>query len=73
MVISMEIKARIPGMVMEVKVKEGDTVKTKTVLAVMEAMKMEQPIASPVEGRVKEIRVAVKDKVKAGQVLMVIE
>ena len=41
MVISMEIKARIPGMVMEVKVKEGDTVKTKTVLAVMEAMKME--------------------------------
>ena len=69
----MEIKARIPGMVTAVNVKVGDDVKVKTIVGVMEAMKMEQPIASPVEGRVKEIRVAVKDKVKAGQVLMVIE
>ena len=69
----MEIKARIPGMITEVKVKEGDSVKVKTVLAVMEAMKMEQPIASPVEGVVKEVKVAVKDKVKAGQVLLVVE
>ena len=69
----MEIKARIPGMVTAVNVKVGDAVKVKTVVGVMEAMKMEPPIASPVEGRVKEIRVGVKDKVKAGQVLMVIE
>ena len=47
--------------------------KTKTVVAVMEAMKMEQPIPSPVDGTVKEIRVAVKDKVKAGDVLLVVE
>ena len=73
MVISMEIKARIPGKVMEVKVKEGDTVKTKTVLAVMEAMKMEQPIASPLDGTVKEVKVAANDKVKAGQVLLIVE
>lgn len=60
-------------MVMEVKVKEGDTVKTKTVLAVMEAMKMEQPIASPLDGTVKEVKVAANDKVKAGQVLLIVE
>lgn len=69
----MEIKARIPGMIMEIKVKEGDNVKAKSVLAIMEAMKMEQPIASPVDGTVKEVKVAVKDKVKAGQVLLVVE
>lgn len=69
----MEVKARIPGVVIAINVKEGDTVKQKAIVGVMEAMKMEQPIASPVEGTVKEIKVAVKDKVKAGQVLMVIE
>lgn len=69
----MEIKARIPGMVTAINVKVGDSVKVKTIVGVMEAMKMEQPIASPVEGEVKEIKVAVKEKVKAGQVLMVIE
>ncbi len=69
----MEIKARIPGMITAVPVKVGDSVKTKTVVAVMEAMKMEQPIPSPVDGTVKEIRVAVKDKVKAGDVLLVVE
>ena len=69
----MEIKARIPGMITEIKVSEGDSVKAKTVLAVMEAMKMEQPIASPVEGVVKEVKVAVREKVKAGQVLLVVE
>lgn len=69
----MEIKARIPGMVTAIHVKVGDTVKVKNIVGVMEAMKMEQPIASPVEGQVKEVKVAVKDKVKAGQVLMVIE
>ena len=69
----MEIKARIPGMITAVNVKEGDTVKVKSVVCVMEAMKMEQPIASPVEGVVKEVKVAVKDKVKAGQVLVIVE
>lgn len=69
----MEIKARIPGMITAINVKEGDSVKVKSIVGVMEAMKMEQPIASPAEGVVKEIKVAVKDKVKAGQVLMVIE
>lgn len=69
----MEVKARIPGMIIALNVKEGDEVKVKSVVGVMEAMKMEQPIASPVAGVVKEIKVAVKDKVKSGDVLMVIE
>ena len=69
----MELKARIPGTIVAIHVKEGEEVKVKSIVAVIEAMKMEQPIASPVDGVVKEIKVAVKDKVKTGQVLMVIE
>ncbi|SFP28838.1 Biotin-requiring enzyme [Oscillibacter sp. PC13] len=69
----MEVKARIPGKVISLSVKEGDTVKTRALLAVMEAMKMEQPVASPVDGVVKKINVNVGDKVKSGDVLMSIE
>lgn len=69
----MEIKARIPGKVVSVYVKAGDAVKARSVVAVMEAMKMEQPIASPADGTVKEVCVATGDKVKSGDVLIVLE
>lgn len=69
----MDIKARMPGMIIELKVKEGDEVKPKDVLAVMEAMKMEQPILTPKGGVVKSVNVKEKTKVKAGEVIAVIE
>ena len=69
----MEIKARMPGQIIELKVSVGDKVEVKTVLGVVEAMKMAQPVPCPAAGAVKEIRVAVGDKVKAGQVLFVVE
>ena len=40
----MEIKARIPGTIVAINVKPGDTVKARDNLGTMEAMKMEQPI-----------------------------
>jgi biotin carboxyl carrier protein len=58
----MEIKARIPGMITAINVKVGDEVKVKTVVGVMEAMKMEQPIASPAEGTVKEIKANINNR-----------
>ena len=45
----MEIKARIPGTIVAINVKPGDTVKARDNLGTMEAMKMEQPI--PCQGR----------------------
>lgn len=69
----MEIKARVPGMIVDVKVNEGDHVEVKDVLMVMEAMKMEQPIPCPKDGVVKEVMVAPGDKVKSGTVLLSIE
>ena len=55
----MEIKARVPGMIAEVKVNE--------------AMKMEQPIPCPVAGEVVELRVGKGDRVRSGDVLAVVE
>ncbi|MDR1069827.1 MAG: biotin/lipoyl-binding protein [Gracilibacteraceae bacterium] len=69
----MEIKARVPGAVKALNYKVGDEVKTRDIVCVLEAMKMEQPVPTPKDGTVKEIKVAVGDKVKAGAVLMVIE
>ena len=43
----MEIKARIPGTIVAINVKPGDTVKARDNLGTMEAMKMEQPIPCP--------------------------
>lgn len=69
----MEIKTRVPGMVQKIMVKEGDAVKTKDVLAVLEAMKMEQSVLCPVDGTVSEIKVEAGSRVRAGEVLMVVE
>lgn len=69
----MEIKARIPGTIIAVNVKTGDEVKTRGILGTLEAMKMEQPIACPVEGTVKEVNIQVGDKVKTGTVMFVVE
>jgi len=69
----MELKARVPGKVVEVTVKVGDSVKVKDVVAVMEAMKMKQKFPCPVEGTVKEIKVNAGDRVSAGDVIMVVE
>lgn len=59
----MDVKSRVPGKMVEVKVAVGDTVATKDVLGVMEAMKMNQNIACPCDGVVKEIKFAPGDRV----------
>ena len=69
----MEIKARIPGTIVAIHVKPGDTVKARDNLGTMEAMKMEQPIPCPKDGVVKDVLVSVGDKVKSGAVLLSIE
>lgn len=69
----MEVKARIPGQILQVSVSEGDAVEKKQVMAVMEAMKMEQPIPCPVNGTVRQVFVSQGDRVKSGQPLFSVE
>lgn len=66
------VEAPIPGLVLEIKVKPGDSVKTDQILMVMEAMKMENPIKSPTDGIVKEILVKAGDGVATDDVLVLI-
>ncbi|MFN3384208.1 MAG: biotin/lipoyl-containing protein [Archaeoglobaceae archaeon] len=57
------IKAPMNGMITQVLVKVGDEVKEGDTVAVIEAMKMENPIKATTSGRVVEILVKVGDKV----------
>ena len=65
-----DIKAPMPGLVLDIKVKPGDEVKKGDQILILEAMKMENILKSPGDGVVKAIRVNVKDNVEKGQVLL---
>lgn len=67
-----EIVAPIPGRIMDVKVKVGSPVVKGQTLATMEAMKMENNIASTMDGIVQEIRVQKDSEVATGEVIMII-
>ncbi len=69
----MELKARMPGKVDEVKVKVGDAVNKGDIVLVLEAMKMKTPMPAPEAGTVKEIKAAAGARVSAGEVLVIIE
>jgi len=63
-------KAPIPGSIIRVNVKPGQVVQAGETVLVLEAMKMETPINSPVAGKVKVVHVATGSSVKQGQVLV---
>ncbi len=67
------IKSNMQGMVLQVLVSRGATVKKGDILLVLEAMKMENPIHSPVDGKVLEIFVDTGDVVQNGDVLLVVQ
>ena len=66
------IVAPIPGKVVAIHVKVGDPVSADQVVIKLEAMKMENDIASPVSGTVEEIAVSEGSEVAGGQLLMLI-
>lgn len=65
-----EIKAPMPGLVLDVRVAEGDTVKKGDPVLVLEAMKMENIIKSPADGVIKKINVKKGLAVEKNQVLI---
>ncbi|MEZ5099267.1 MAG: biotin carboxylase N-terminal domain-containing protein [Thermoleophilia bacterium] len=65
--------APMPGTVIRVDVAEGDRVEARAPLVVLEAMKMELPVAAPLAGVVTRVHVAVGDRVTGGQVLVELE
>ncbi|EKQ54580.1 MAG: oxaloacetate decarboxylase alpha subunit [Methanobacterium sp. Maddingley MBC34] len=67
------VSSSMQGMILKLKVKKGDKVAEGDVVAVLEAMKMENDIHSPESGIVQEIFVDEGDTVGAGDTLMVIK
>ncbi|HSD59282.1 MAG TPA: biotin/lipoyl-containing protein, partial [Burkholderiales bacterium] len=67
------LDAPMPGTIIEVLVKEGDTVERGAPLLILEAMKMEHTIAAPSAGTVKTIRFGKGEQVKEGMELIAFE
>ena len=68
-----ELKAPMPGLVLNILVKEGEQIKKGDNLLVLEAMKMENILKSPADLTVKSIRVSPGDKVEKNQIMLVFE
>lgn len=68
-----QVLAPMPGRVVRVLVKPGETVEARQGLVVVEAMKMENEIGAPKAGRVKSVGVTAGQSVDAGRLLATIE
>lgn len=66
------IKAPMPGSVINVNVKPGDSVQNGDVLLILEAMKMENELTSSSDGTVTEVLVKKGDTVNSGDPLVII-
>ncbi len=66
------VSSPLPGVILEVCVKEGETVKTGQKIMVLEAMKMENVIEASADGVIKSIKVNKGDSVLEGAPLAII-
>lgn len=71
--VSDELKAPMPGLIVEIIAKPGSEIHTGDSLLVLEAMKMENTLTSPRDGTVKSVLVNVSDAVEKGTVLIEFE
>ncbi len=67
------VTAPMPGTVLKVLVEPGDRVSARQTLVVLEAMKMETPLASPYDATVRAVHVAEGDRVAGGALLVELE
>ncbi|MCL4511075.1 MAG: acetyl-CoA carboxylase biotin carboxyl carrier protein subunit [Bacteroidetes bacterium] len=68
-----EIKAPMPGLVVTVLVKKGDSIKQGATLAILEAMKMENEIRTPRDAEVADVLVKDGDVVEKDQVIVTLQ
>ena len=68
-----QVKAPLPGTVLSVAVKVGDTVKASDTVLVLEAVKMENAIHAGRDGKVASISVSPGDAVLEGALLITLE
>jgi biotin carboxyl carrier protein len=67
-----QVRAPMPGLVLGIPMEPGAQVERGQTVVVLEAMKMENDLASPIAGTVKEVRVSKGQTVNQGDVLVVV-
>ncbi|MEI0698144.1 biotin/lipoyl-containing protein [Brachyspira intermedia] len=70
---AISVKATMPGTIVSFSVAVGDKVQEGQVVAILEAMKMENEITAPASGEVKSIHVEKGSSVVEGQVILQIK
>jgi acetyl/propionyl-CoA carboxylase alpha subunit len=65
-----ELKAPMPGLIVDIRVQPGQVVQKGDPLLVLEAMKMENILKAPADGTVSGLKVTLRDNVQKGQVLV---
>lgn len=68
----LHFKAPMPGLIVTVRVREGQEVKKGDRMIVLESMKMQNELSSPSDGIVRNIRIKSGDNVEQNQVLLTI-
>lgn len=68
-----EIQSFIPGTILEISVKEGETVKEGEPLLILEAMKMQNRIEMPFTAKIKKINVNVGDRIPKDTLMIELE
>ena len=68
-----EVKAELVGNLWKIVTEVGQQVEEDDTLMILESMKMEIPITSPITGTLKEILVQEGDVVQEGQTVAVVE
>jgi acetyl-CoA carboxylase biotin carboxyl carrier protein len=67
------INAMMAGTVIEVLVKQGDSIADGQEIVILESMKMQLPVAADQTGKVKEIKIASGDFVNEGDALVILD
>lgn len=67
------VSVPMPGKIIAVLVNEGDKVEKGQGLVIVEAMKMENEVRSPIAGEVKEIKVSPGETTEGGAPLLIVE
>ncbi len=68
-----QVRAPMPGLVIDVAVGEGQQVKKGDVLIILESMKMQNELRAPRDGQISQIRTRTGDSVEQKQILLSIE
>jgi acetyl/propionyl-CoA carboxylase alpha subunit len=65
-----ELKAPMPGLIVDIRVEPGQVVQKGDALLVLEAMKMENILKAPSDATISAIKINLRDNVQKGQVLV---